>query len=77
MDVDSLVSTEKDNKKKIQGVENLQCRGWVETLICIALKVCKSIKSFMEGDVKVVYIVNEQVRTRSNGFKLGRCRFKK
>ena len=35
------------------------------------------VKGLNEGDTNKVLIVKEQVRTRSNGFKLDKFRFKK
>jgi len=37
----------------------------------------KCVKGFKKGDIGKVLTVNEQTRTRSNGFKLNKCRFNK
>ena len=40
-------------------------------------EVFKWVKGFNKGDVRKVFTVSSQDRTKSNGFKLEKCRFSK
>ena len=41
------------------------------------IEVYKWVKGFNQGDINRVLIVQEQGRTRNNGYKLDKFRFKK
>ena len=71
----------------IQGIRNLTYRERLKSLNLHSLErrrirgdlieVYKWVKGFNKGDINKVLIVKEQGRTRNNGYKLDKFRFKK
>ena len=55
---------------KLHSLERCRVRGDL-------IKVFKWVKGFNNGDVGKILTISSQDRTRSNGFKLEKCRFRK
>ena len=87
MDINRLETIQRRMTKMIHGMRNLSYEDRLKRLNLHSLErrrvrgdmieVFKWIKGFNKGDVSKVLIANEQNRTRSNGFKLKKFRFKK
>ena len=71
----------------IQGIRNFSYEGRLKLLKLHSLERCrvredlievfKWVKGFNKGDVGKVLMVSSQDRTKNNGFKLEKCRFRK
>ena len=87
MDINRLETIQRRMTKMICGIRNLSYEERLKRLNLHSLErrrvrgdlieVYKWVKGFNKGDLSKVLIVNEQSRTRSNGFKLDKFRFKK
>ena len=87
MDIDRLESIQRRMTKMIQGMRNLRYEERLKRLNLHTLErrrvrgdlieVYKWVKGFNRGELGKVLIVSEQRRTRSNGCKLDKFRFRK
>ena len=87
MDINSLESVQRRMTKMIHGLRNLPYEERLRHLNLHSLErrrvrgdlieVFKWIKGYNKGDANKVIIIKQQGRTRSNGYKLDKFRFKK
>ena len=85
MDIDRLESIQRRMTKMIQGLRHLSYQDRLEHLQLHSLerrrfrrvKLVKWFKGVNKGDINQVLVVSKQVRTRTNGYKLDKVRFKK
>ena len=87
MDINSLESVQRRMTKMIPGLRNLPYQDRLKKLNLHSLErrrvrgdmieVFKWVKGINKGDIDKVLIISEQDRTRSNGFKLDKFRFRR
>ena len=87
MDISSLESVQRRMTKMIHGLRGLPYGERLKKLKLHSLErkrvrgdfieVYKWIKGYNKGDINKVLIFSEQNRTRNNGFKLNKFRFRK
>ena len=87
MDINSLESVQRRMTKMIPGLRNLPYQDRLKKLDLHSLErrrvrgdmieVFKWVKGINKGDIDKVLIISEQDRTRSNGFKLDKFRFRR
>lgn len=85
--INTLESVQRRMTKMTRGLRNLPYRERLRRLNLHSLErrrvrgdlteVLKWMKGYRKGDINKVLVVREQGRTRSNGFKLDKFRFRK